>query len=76
MGGHIPTFDTFPEVVAVSPDRGKLAQVVVGAPDVNVLVLRATDDVGEVVAAGRKKRDEGKALTGDTIPNNGQARLL
>lgn len=48
------TFDTFPEVVPVPADRGELAQVVVGAPDVDVFILRATHDVGEVVAANGK----------------------
>ena len=45
-----PTFDAFPEVIAVSAYGGEAAQVVVRAPDVNVLVLRAADDEGVVVA--------------------------
>ena len=45
-----PTFDPFPEVIAVAPYGGEPAQVVVRAPDINVLVLRAADDEGVVVA--------------------------
>lgn len=33
------TFDAFPEVIAVAPDGGELAQVMVRAPDVHILVL-------------------------------------
>lgn len=47
------TFNSFPEVIAVSAYRCELAQVVVSAPDVHVLILWATDYEGVVVAVGR-----------------------
>lgn len=36
---HSFTFNSFPEVIAVSPYGGEFAQVVVRAPDVHVSVL-------------------------------------
>ena len=47
------TFNPFPEIIAVPSHGCELAQVVIGAPDVHVLVLRAADDEGVVVAAGK-----------------------
>lgn len=38
------TLNPFPEVIAVSPDRGEFTQVVVRAPDVDVLILWTTYD--------------------------------
>lgn len=48
------TFNSFPEVIAVSPHRGEFAQVVVCAPDVHILVLWAAH-YERVVMATRKK---------------------
>lgn len=48
------TFNSFPEVIAVSPYRGEFAQVVVGAPDVHVFILRAAHDERVIMTRRRK----------------------
>ncbi len=47
------TFYPFPEVIAVPSYRCEFAQVVVGAPDVHVLILWATDYEGVVMTVER-----------------------
>lgn len=47
------TFNPFPEVIAVPPYRSEFAEVVVGAPDVHVPVLRAAYYEGVIVTVGR-----------------------
>lgn len=49
------TFNSLPEVVAVSPYRAELAEVVVSAPDVHVLIL-GTAHNKRVVMARRVER--------------------
>lgn len=47
------TFNAFPEVIAVPSHWRELAEVVVGAPDVDVLVFRAAYDEGVVMTRRR-----------------------
>lgn len=44
------TFDSFPEVIAVSSYRREFAKIMVSAPDVNIFILGAADDEGVVMA--------------------------
>lgn len=44
------TFDSFPEVVAISSYGCEFTKIVVSAPDVNIFILGAADDEGVVVA--------------------------
>lgn len=50
------TFNSFPEVVAVPPDGGEFAQVMVGAPDVHVFILRAAHDERVIMTKERRKQ--------------------
>lgn len=50
----IVTFNPFPEIIAVPSYRCEFAQVMVGAPDVHILILWAADYEGIVMAIGRR----------------------
>lgn len=56
VGNTVATFNSFPEVIAVSSHRCEFAQIMVSAPDVNVFIFWPTDDEGVVMAGGRHEQ--------------------
>ena len=60
----VPTFNAFPEVIAVTAGGSVLVEVVLCAPDVDEVVLGATDDVLTVRTRGEipKNSEQHKTL--------------
>lgn len=69
------TFYRFPEVIAVSSHRCELAQVVIGAPDVHIFVLRPADYEGVVVTDRTQTHKSGQVFMEQSQYSRGKSKV-